>query len=42
MVEDAREEGLEITAHIYTYPAGATRLNITILRIIAERSVNRY
>jgi N-acyl-D-amino-acid deacylase len=29
-VEDARAEGLEITADIYTYPAGATGLNSTM------------
>jgi N-acyl-D-amino-acid deacylase len=30
MVEDARAEGLAITADVYTYPAGATGLNVTI------------
>lgn len=30
MVEDARAEGLQITADVYTYPAGATGLNVTI------------
>jgi len=30
MVEDARADGLEITADVYTYPAGATGLNVTI------------
>lgn len=30
MVEDAQAEGLEITADVYTYPAGATGLNVTI------------
>jgi N-acyl-D-amino-acid deacylase len=30
MVEDARAEGLEISADVYTYPAGATGLNVTI------------
>ena len=30
MVEAAREKGLEITADVYTYPAGATGLNVTI------------
>ncbi|MCH7831045.1 MAG: D-aminoacylase [Proteobacteria bacterium] len=30
MVEQARAEGLEITADIYTYPAGATGLNATV------------
>jgi N-acyl-D-amino-acid deacylase len=30
MVEDARAQGLEITADVYTYPAGATGLNVTI------------
>ena len=30
MVQDARAEGLEITADVYTYPAGATGLNVTI------------
>ncbi len=30
MVEKARAEGLEITADVYTYPAGATGLNVTI------------
>ena len=30
MVEDARKEGLAISADIYTYPAGATGLNVTI------------
>jgi N-acyl-D-amino-acid deacylase len=30
MVEAARAEGLEITADVYTYPAGATGLNVTV------------
>ena len=30
MIENAQEEGLEITADVYTYPAGATGLNVTI------------
>jgi len=30
MVEQARAEGLEITADVYTYPAGSTGLNVTI------------
>jgi N-acyl-D-amino-acid deacylase len=30
MVEDARAQGLDITADVYTYPAGATGLNVTI------------
>jgi N-acyl-D-amino-acid deacylase len=30
MVEDARAEGLQITADVYTYPAGATGLNVTV------------
>lgn len=30
MVEDARAEGLEITADVYPYPAGATGLNVTV------------
>jgi N-acyl-D-amino-acid deacylase len=30
MVEDARAEGLEITADVYTYPAGSTGLNVTV------------
>jgi N-acyl-D-amino-acid deacylase len=30
MIEQARAEGLHITADIYTYPAGATGLNATI------------
>ena len=30
MVEDARAEGLKITADVYTYPAGATGLNASI------------
>ncbi len=30
MVEDARAEGLEVTADVYTYPAGATGLNVTV------------
>ena len=30
MVEEARAEGLEITADVYTYPAGSTGLNVTI------------
>ena len=30
MVEKARAEGLEITADVYTYPAGSTGLNVTI------------
>lgn len=30
MVEGARAEGLAITADVYTYPAGATGLNVTV------------
>ena len=30
MIEDARSQGLEITADVYTYPAGSTGLNVTI------------
>jgi N-acyl-D-amino-acid deacylase len=30
MVEEARAEGLDITADVYTYPAGATGLNVTV------------
>ena len=30
MIEDARAEGLQITADVYTYPAGSTGLNVTI------------
>jgi len=30
MIENAQEEGLEITADVYTYPAGATGLNVTV------------
>ncbi len=30
MIEKARTEGLEITADIYPYPAGATGLNVTV------------
>ena len=30
MIEAARAEGLPITADVYTYPAGATGLNVTI------------
>jgi N-acyl-D-amino-acid deacylase len=30
MVEEARADGLEITADVYTYPAGSTGLNVTI------------
>lgn len=30
MVEAARAEGLQITADVYTYPAGATGLNVTV------------
>lgn len=30
MIEAARSEGLRITADVYTYPAGATGLNVTI------------
>jgi N-acyl-D-amino-acid deacylase len=30
MIEDARTEGLHITADVYTYPAGATGLNVTV------------
>ena len=29
-VEDARAEGLQITADVYTYPAGSTGLNVTV------------
>jgi N-acyl-D-amino-acid deacylase len=30
MIEDARDEGLQVTADVYTYPAGATGLNVTV------------
>ena len=30
MIEAARAEGLQITADVYTYPAGATGLNVTV------------
>ncbi len=30
MIETARAEGLPVTADVYTYPAGATGLNVTI------------
>jgi N-acyl-D-amino-acid deacylase len=30
MIEDARAEGLHITADVYTYPAGSTGLNVTV------------
>jgi len=30
MIEGARAEGLEITADVYTYPAGGTGLNVTV------------
>ena len=30
MVEHARADGLQITADVYTYPAGATGLNASI------------
>ncbi len=30
MIEDARAEGLQITADVYTYPAGSTGLNVTV------------
>ncbi len=30
LVEAARAEGLQITADVYTYPAGATGLNVTV------------
>ena len=30
MIENAHDEGLEITADVYTYPAGSTGLNVTI------------
>ena len=30
MVEKARADGLQITADVYTYPAGATGLNVTV------------
>jgi N-acyl-D-amino-acid deacylase len=30
MIEKARADGLEITADVYTYPAGSTGLNVTI------------
>ena len=30
MIEDARAEGLQITADVYPYPAGATGLNVTV------------
>jgi N-acyl-D-amino-acid deacylase len=30
MIEDARAEGLQITADVYTYPAGATGLNASV------------
>ncbi|HSN51486.1 MAG TPA: D-aminoacylase [Woeseiaceae bacterium] len=30
MIEDARAEGLAVTADVYTYPAGSTGLNVTV------------
>jgi len=30
MIEEARADGLEITADVYTYPAGSTGLNVTV------------
>jgi N-acyl-D-amino-acid deacylase len=30
MIEDARGQGLQITADVYTYPAGSTGLNVTV------------
>jgi N-acyl-D-amino-acid deacylase len=30
MIEDARAEGLSVTADVYTYPAGSTGLNVTV------------
>jgi N-acyl-D-amino-acid deacylase len=30
MIEEARAEGLHITADVYTYPAGSTGLNVTV------------
>jgi N-acyl-D-amino-acid deacylase len=30
MIEDARAAGLNVTADVYTYPAGATGLNVTV------------
>jgi N-acyl-D-amino-acid deacylase len=30
MIEEARAEGLQITADVYTYPAGSTGLNVTV------------
>lgn len=30
MIEDARAAGLQITADVYTYPAGSTGLNVTV------------
>ena len=30
MIEDARAEGLQVTADVYTYPAGSTGLNVTV------------
>ena len=30
MIEEARVEGLHITADVYTYPAGSTGLNVTV------------
>ena len=30
IIEDAQAEGLEITADVYTYPAGSTGLNVTV------------
>jgi N-acyl-D-amino-acid deacylase len=30
MIEDARAEGLHVTADVYTYPAGSTGLNVTV------------
>jgi N-acyl-D-aspartate/D-glutamate deacylase len=40
MIEDARSQGLEITADIYTYPAGATGLNVTIPPWVQEGGFN--
>ena len=40
MIEDARAEGLEITADVYTYPAGATGLNVTVPPWVQEGGFN--
>ena len=42
LIEDARAEGLQITADVYPYPAGATGLNASIPPWVQEGGFERW